>query len=83
MGAKSMMMGCAPLLAFCHKTGFQPWKSLYFSDSGVTDVGAVALANALSNATRTFLTHLSLTAMKIGDKGIVALASLVEQDRFK
>lgn len=64
--------------------GFSALKSLYFTYNwGISDIGAVALANALSNATRTFWTHLSLDCMNIGDEGIVALASLVEQDRFK
>lgn len=75
------MRAFADLLA---QDGFPALKSLNFSfNRGVTDVGVVALANALSSATRTFLIHLSLASMKIGDEGIVALASLVEQDRFK
>jgi hypothetical protein len=64
--------------------GFPALKSLCFTYNwGITDIGAVALANALLKATRTFLTHLILDGMNMGDEGIVALASLVEQDRFK
>lgn len=63
---------------------FPALKNLRFTYNwGITDVGVMALANALSNATRTFLTHLILDCMNMGDEGIVALASFVEQDRFR
>ena len=64
--------------------GFPALKSLRFTYNwGITDGGAVALVNALLNATWTSLTHLILNCMNMGEEGVVALASLVEQDRLK
>lgn len=50
-----------------------------YGNHDLTDVGVMALADALLKATQTFLTHLNLSDVGMGDEGIAALASLVSQ----
>jgi hypothetical protein len=49
----------------------------------ISDVGVLALAEALINSTQTFLTALSLENVGMGDEGISAVASLVSQGRLE
>jgi len=47
------------------------------------DVGVVALAEAFNAPTQTLLTELEVYSVEMGDEGIIALASLIHQDRFE
>ncbi len=47
------------------------------------DVSVVALAEALSAPTQTLLTQLNIHIVRMGDEGIIALASLIHQGRFE
>jgi len=49
----------------------------------ISDVGVLALAAALLKPTTTFLRELELRDVGMGNKGIAALASLVDQGRME
>lgn len=59
-------------------------KTLWFADCpGITDEGVVVLAKALSKAPQTRLEELSLMDVGMGDKGMIALASVIYQGRLE
>lgn len=62
------------------RDAFPALKMLDFqSNTGIANVGVVALAEALSKAPEIFLTELNLRVVGMGDEGMIALASLVSQ----
>lgn len=66
------------------RDAFPALKALFFDrDPGVTDVGVVALGEALLKAKGTFLEDLDLVRVGMSDEGIAAIANLVSQGRLK
>lgn len=66
------------------RDAFPALQILYFhGNPDITDVGVVALAEALSKTTQTFLTDFQLHDVGMGDEGIAALASLISWDRLE
>lgn len=49
----------------------------------ISDEGVVALAEALRNASQTFLKRLDLVNVGMCDRGMAALASVVQQGRLE
>jgi HEAT repeat protein len=71
--ADVLSQGCFPALQFFY----------LYKNPNLTDVGVVALAEALSKTTQTFLTNLNLSDVGMGDEGIGALACLISQGRME
>lgn len=62
---------------------FSALKSLFLDRNPMQDAGVVALVEGLVKPTRTFLEVLNLRDVRMGDEGIIALASLVEKGRLE
>jgi Ran GTPase-activating protein (RanGAP) involved in mRNA processing and transport len=77
-------VGARVLAAVLSQGCFPALQKLFLSKNpNLTDVGVVALAEALSKTTQTFLTNLNLSDVGMGDEGIGALASLISQGRME
>ena len=65
------------------RDAFPALKELRITNSPrITDVGVVALAEALRKPTQTMLTHLDLINVGMADDGMTALASVISEGRF-
>jgi hypothetical protein len=61
---------------------FPALRDLAFSNDDIGDEGVVILAKTLLNANQTCLWSLELIDVGMGDAGVAALASVVQQGRF-
>ncbi len=76
--------GACALADHLGRDAFPRLKELRFiENTRITDVGVVALAEALLKPKQTMLTGLELGGVGMGDVGITALSSLVCQGRFE
>lgn len=83
-GCKIGGEGMRTLVDLLCKDAFSASKKLCVPrNPDITDVGVVALADALGQATQTCSTHLDLESVNMGDEGIAALASLVSEGRLE